>query len=454
MRSSCAMRVASVDWRAAMPASSIAWLRVISSDRVVWSAAMRSAASVCSRAIFAASIAWLAAISASSMLRVRAISSARVRSSEAMRSALIVVIWAMRSFSVASRAAISASSTARVRSISRRRVSSSLTMRDSVTARSCRMRAFSTDFARLDLRLLDRARPLDLVLAHFALGGDARGVDRALVLDARLFDALARGDLDFLDRTRALDLLLPDLALGGDARFADRLLVGDARLFDRLASGNLRLLGLGLAQRALARDLGPLHRAPHLDVALLREAGRLAVALDVERLPLGLEVAGADLDHRILFDVVAQLAAVLDVLHQAGQTLGVETVRGVEEFEIGLVEVGDRDRLELEAVLGQRLWARGFHARDIFAALLVHLLHRHLGGDRAQRGDELAGQQSMQPLGLERAPAERRGGDRHRLARGLDADIEVGLDVDAHAVAGDDARRPSRARSASAARSC
>ena len=135
------------------------------------------------------------------------------------------------------------------------------------------------------------------------------------------------------------------------------------------------------------------------------------------------------------------------------ETLGVEPVRGIEEFEVRLIEVGDCDRLELQTVLGQRLLGRGFDARNIIAALLVHLLHRHLGGDRPQRGDELTGQQSVESLRLERAPPKRCGRDRHRLSRGLDADIEVRLDVDAHAVAGDEGVRPSRARSASAARS-
>ncbi len=93
--------------------------------------------------------------------------------------------------------------------------------------------------------------------------------------------------------------------------------------------------------------------------------------------------------------------------------------------------------LELETVLGQRLLGRAFDAGDIIATLLVHLLHRHLGGDGPQRGDELAREQSMEPLRLERAPPKRRGRDRHRLSRGLDANIEVGLDVDAHAIAGD-----------------
>ena len=110
---------------------------------------------------------------------------------------------------------------------------------------------------------------------------------------------------------------------------------------DLLARRDLGLLGLGLAQRALARDLGALHGAADLDVALLLEPRGLALALDVERLPLGFEVAGADPDHRVLLDVVAQLAPRLDLLDQPGQAFGVEAVRGVEVFEVGLVEVGD-----------------------------------------------------------------------------------------------------------------
>ncbi len=273
-----------------------------------------------------------------------------------------------------------------------------------------------------------------------------RAVSTARWLAMRAFSISSRAEISlFLDRAGALDFLLPGLALGGDARLGDRLLVGDARLLDRLARGDLRLLGFGLAHRALARDFGALQRAAHFDVALLIEPRGLALALDFERLPLGLEVAGADLDHRVLFDVVAQLALGLDVLHQPRQAFGVEAVRRVEELEIGLVEVGDRDRFQFEAVLRQRLGGGRLDARDIFAALLVHLLHRHFGGDRAQRRDELAGEQRVQLLRLQRAPAERRGGDRDRFARRLHAHVEVGLDVDAHAVARDDAR-PASAR--------
>ena len=181
---------------------------------------------------------------------------------------------------------------------------------------------------------------------------------------------------------------------------------GDARLLDLLARGDLRLLGLGVAQRALAREFGALHGAAHFDVALLVQPRGLAFALDVERLALGFEVAGADQDHRFLLDVVAQLAPRLDLLDQLRQAFGVEAVRGVEVFEVGLVEVGDRDRLKLEAVLRQPFGGRLLHPRDVIAALLVHLLHGHLGRDRAQRRDELAGEQRVQPLRLHGAAAQ------------------------------------------------
>ena len=291
--------------------------------------------------------------------------------------------------------------------------------------------------ARGDLGLLDGAHALDLLRPHVALAGDARGVDGALVGDARLLDVLAREDFALLDGAGALDVLVPRLQIGGDARLRDGAFVGDARALDRLARGDHRLLRLGLAQSPFARDFRALQRAAHLDVALLLQPRRLALALDLQRLPLGFEVARADLDHRVLLDVVAQFALGFDVLHQPRQTLGVEAVGGVEELQVGLVEVGDRDRFQFQAVLRQRLGRRRLDARDIFAALLVHLLHRHLGGDRAQRRDELARQQRVQFLRLQRAAAERRGGDGDGLARRLHAHVEIGLDVDAHAVARD-----------------
>src|SRR5689334_24303422 len=50
---------------------------------------------------------------------------------------------------------------------------------------------------------------------------------------------------------------------------------------------------------------------------------------------------------------------------------------------------------------------------DVCSSVL-HLLHRHLGGDRAQRRDELAGEQRVQFFWFQGAAAERRGQNRHR----------------------------------------
>ena len=422
-------------WREATSALSRVSLRVISRVRVSCSAAMRSAASNCSRAICAASTACcggdlglLDGAGAGDFQRAGALLGRDALGVDRrhLHDAQLFGGLAGRDLGFLDRPRPLDLAPAGLLFIDDARFGDRALLQDA---------GFFDRFAGLDLGLLDGAGALDLLLAHLAFGGDPGGVDRALVGDPRLLDGLAGGDLDFLDGAGALDFLVADVAFGGDAGLVDRLLVGDARLLDRFPGGDLRLLGLGLAQRALPRHFGALHGAPHLDVALLFEPRGLAVALDVERLALGFEVAGADPDHRILLDVVAQLAAVLDVLHQLGQAFGVEAVRRIEVFEVGLVEVGDRDGFQFEAVLRQRLGGGGLDPRDIFAALLVHLLHGHFGGDRAQRGDELAGQQGVQALGLEGAAAERRRGDRHRLARRLHPDVEIGLDVDAHAVA-------------------
>ena len=157
-----------------------------------------------------------------------------------------------------------------------------------------------------------------------------------------------------------------------------------------------------LALRPLGGHLGALARARDLDLALLRQPRVLAFAVDLERELLGLEVLVADRDQRVLLDVVALLLALLDLLGQPRQALGVEGVARVEELHAGLVELGQRRGFELEAVLGQVLGHRLAHPPDVGAALLVQLLHRHLGRGGAQRVDELALDQLLQ---LRRAPS-------------------------------------------------
>ena len=227
-------------------------------------------------------------------------------------------------------------------------------------------------------------------------------------------------------------------AFGGHSCFGNRLFVGDAGLLDRLARGNLRLLGLGLAQRTFARDFRALKRAAHLDVALLVEAGGLALALDFQRLALGFEVASADLDHRILFDVVAQLALGLDVFHQAGQALGVEPVRRIEIFQVGLVEIGDGDELQFEPVLANASAAAAL-SRVTYSPRCSCICSMVISAATERMAEtELAGEKGMQLLGLQRAPAECRGGDGDGFPRRLHADVKIGFDVDPHAVAGND----------------
>ena len=161
------------------------------------------------------------------------------------------------------------------------------------------------------------------------MGGDLRLVDQAAALISR--SRMSRSD------TMRASASARSCAIRG--------------LLHLFAAGDLRLLRLGVAQRTLAGELGALHRAPHLDVAFLIEARGFAFAVDFERLLFGFEVAAADQDHGFLFDVVAQLATRLDVLDELGQAFGIETVRRIEEFKIGLVEIGDRDGFKFEAVL-------------------------------------------------------------------------------------------------------
>src|SRR3546814_9493324 len=81
----------------------------------------------------------------------------------------------------------------------------------------------------------------------------------------------------------------------------------------------------------------------------------------------------------ILLDVVARLTAGLDGLDELGQALGIEAVGRVEELQVGLVEIGDRDRLQFQAVPRQRVGSARLDGGDVAAALLVHLVEGHLG---------------------------------------------------------------------------
>ena len=296
---------------------------------------------------------------------------------------------------------------------------SSIALRRSATSVSRALNTFSsadTALARAGLRL-----GLGLGLGFRGLGDG----DGALLLGQ--LQGLAALDLQALDLLLLVDAVALQLEIGRDAR-----------ALDLMAGGDLGLLRLLLLLGALARDLGALPGPAHLQRPLMIEPGRFARLVDDQGLLLRLQILVPDLDHRVLLDVVADLLAPLDLLGELGQALGVEGVGGVEELHIGLVEAGEGHRLQLQPVLQQILGRRLLHPLHIFAALLMHLLHAHLGGDGAQRIDELALHQLAEGLGMHGALAQGLGGIGDGVGRRLDAEIELGDDIDPHPVLGDE----------------
>ena len=220
------------------------------------------------------------------------------------------------------------------------------------------------------------------------------------------FRLLARGDLRFLDQALALDLALAHLALGFDPGFRDDLFVGDALLLDLFAGEDLGLFRFGLALGTLAHQFRALLGAPELDVAFLAQPRLLALALDVEGFLLGLEVPGPDPDCGVLLDVISLLAIGFDVLDEPGKALGVENrLDGLKYSRPVWSTIADGDGFELEPVEVEPLLRQLLHPAHVLGALLVHLLHRHLGGDRPECGDELARKQVVQPFLLHAAMA-------------------------------------------------
>ncbi len=187
------------------------------------------------------------------------------------------------------------------------------------------------------------------------------------------------------------------------------------RFLDLLARDDLRLFGLAVALGAVLGEFDALRGAAALDVVLLREPRIFGLALDLERLALRVEILRADLDLRALLDLVAHAPARLDHLRELRQALGVEGVGAVEELEVGLVEIDERDAFEFEPV--QRRAPRSRRRAPCSAIglpLLVQFLQRHLRGGGAHGGGEAAFQQIAQAVRLQRAPAERLRRARHR----------------------------------------
>ncbi len=245
----------------------------------------------------------------------------------------------------------------------------------------------------------DRRAPRDVERLLVAGAVDALRFEGEFEGDLLPLDLLAGLELRLLDGRTAGDLALGDLLLAEDAGFRECLLLGDADLLRRPGRGDAGFLGLKFERCALAGQLGPLEGAAQLDLALLVEPGIFVFAIDLEHTAVGFEVLGADLDHRLLFDEVAGLAPLLDRLRQLGQTLGVEGVRGIEEFEPRLIDVDEGDVLEFEPVHGERVAREFVDAGHEGDALLVDLFERHLRRRGAQRPANLPSKRSRMPSG-------------------------------------------------------
>ena len=170
--------------------------------------------------------------------------------------------------------------------------------------------------------------------------------------------------------------------------------------------------------------------AANFHLTLLLEPRELRIARDLEAFACRVEVLGLNLHPRFLLDIVARLAAQLDLLGELGEALRVERVVCVEVIDRRLIEAGQRYRFELKAVHREIGGRDLLYLLDELGALLVQLVHRHPGSHGAERIDEFALDQLLQMLGLHRTQAEGLGSRRDAFTIWADADIEFRLHVD------------------------
>ncbi|MNE04516.1 hypothetical protein D3C80_970530 [compost metagenome] len=187
----------------------------------------------------------------------------------------------------------------------------------------------------------------------------------------------------------------------------------------------------------MARHVGGLFGPTVSDLALLLQLGVFLVARDFERAALGLQVLGADLDLGVLFDVVAQFFAQLDLLRQPRQTFGVKGVQRVEMLHRRLIEARQRDGFQFQTVLQQVLGRHLLHLLNKVRPLLMQFGHGQFGCDRAQGVDELTLDQFFQLFRMHGAQAQGLGRRGDGVSAGLNPHIELGQHVDAHPVLGD-----------------
>ena len=115
--------------------------------------------------------------------------------------------------------------------------------------------------------------------------------------------------LGFVDQPPAGDFALLDFFLVLDARLGEIALLNEFRLLHLFARREQRLLALLIANGAIPGQFDALRGAAHFDVVLLREPRIFALAIDIERLALRVEILRPDFDLRALLDFVAHAPA-------------------------------------------------------------------------------------------------------------------------------------------------
>ena len=255
------------------------------------------------------------------------------------------------------------------------------------------------------------------------LGGFGHG-NAAVVLGQ--FDGLAPPDLNGLDVPLLLDAILRQHALGSDAGLL-HLLVGH----------DIGHFGLTLALGTFAGQLSLLLGPAELQFLFLGETRIFTLPFDIQAQLFRFQVLAADLDQCVLFDVVACFLALLDLVRQPGQALGIERIGGVEVLHVGLVEINETGRFKFEAVLGQRFGYGLPHRQNKLAALFVEHFQGHAGGRGPQGIDEFAFHHLAQFVGLARLAPEGLRGNGDALRIFADTNIKINGHVHAHAILGD-----------------
>ena len=116
----------------------------------------------------------------------------------------------------------------------------------------------------------------------------------------------------------AFDFLLPDIAFGRNTGLGNLALLRDALGLNGFTRRNLCLFGLGFTLGTFAGQFGTLLGTTEFNITFLRQPGFFTFALNIQRLLFSFQIARANADHRILLDVIAQLALGFDVLDQTG----------------------------------------------------------------------------------------------------------------------------------------